>query len=116
MSKYLPLCLALALLGGCASEVPPLQMPKSSLNCPNWAEDNGHSNQPSSDFGCADAINLKLMVADPNDLTNGRTPGPAQGDAALAAYGRYQTGHVKALSDTAASTTYAPTAPPSGQQ
>jgi pilus assembly protein CpaD len=110
MNKLMPL-IVVGLLAGCASPVPPMQMPKSSLNCPDWSADDGHSNQPSPNFGCADAINLKLMVADPNDLVNGKTPGNPQGDGAFSAYERYRSGKVKSLTGEAASTTYAPPAP-----
>ena len=83
-------------------------------NCPNWTAPavGGHDNQPGSNFGCADATNFSLMVADPGDLVVGRMLDPAQGDAAFAAVSRYRQGKVKDPTGAAASTTYAP--PPAG--
>ncbi len=77
-------------------------------NCPNWTGPavGDHANQTSSNFGCSDATNFSLMVADPRDLVIGRTPDPAQGDAALAAATRYREGRVKSPSGQGASTTY----------
>lgn len=77
-------------------------------DCPNWtAPATGyHGNQPGSNFGCADITNLSLMVADPRDLVIGRTLGPPQGDAALAAAQRYRLGKVKDPTGQSASTTY----------
>jgi pilus assembly protein CpaD len=77
-------------------------------NCPNWTSPavGDHNNQPGSNFGCADATNLSLMVADPRDLVIGRSLGPAQGDAALAAVERYRQGKVKDPSGVGASSTY----------
>jgi pilus assembly protein CpaD len=77
-------------------------------NCPNWTAPpvGGHDNQPGSNFGCADATNLSLMVAEPGDLVIGRTLDPAQGDAAFAAVARYRQGKVKDPGTQGASTTY----------
>ncbi|MGO8918100.1 MAG: CpaD family pilus assembly lipoprotein [Stellaceae bacterium] len=77
-------------------------------NCPNWTAPavGDHGNQPGSNFGCADATNFSLMVADPRDLVIGRTLDPAQGDAAFAAVSRYRLGKVKDPSGQGASTTY----------
>jgi len=77
-------------------------------NCPNWTAPavGEHGNEPSSNFGCADATNFSLMVADPRDLVIGRTLDPAQGDAAFAAVARYREGKVKSPSGQGASTSY----------
>jgi type IV pilus biogenesis protein CpaD/CtpE len=56
-------------------------------------------------FGCANAINLRLMVADPRDLDRGASPAGPTGDAALAAVQRHRAGQVKSLSRAAASAT-----------
>lgn len=42
--------------------------------CPDWSRrsDEDFSNRPSSNFGCADAVNLAAQVADPADLIAGR--------------------------------------------
>lgn len=77
-------------------------------NCPNWTAPavGDHGNQTSSNFGCADATNFSLMVADPRDLVIGRTLDPAQGDAAFAGAVRYRLGNVKSPTGQGASTTY----------
>jgi pilus assembly protein CpaD len=77
-------------------------------NCPNWTKPayGDHSNTMPSNFGCADATNLGLMVADPRDLVIGRSPGPPQGDPALAGYDRYVAGKPKVPVATSASSTY----------
>jgi pilus assembly protein CpaD len=63
-------------------------------DCPNWSKpaSGEHSNTLPSNFGCADATNFSLMVADPRDLVVGRSPGPPRGDAALYGYARYRNG------------------------
>ena len=61
-------------------------------NCPDWSKPSGGdpTNSVSSDFGCADATNLGLMVANPRDLLVGRQPGPASADPALVAIQNYR--------------------------
>lgn len=68
-------------------------------NCPNWTKPTygDHSNTMPSNYGCADATNLGLMVADPRDLLIGRPLEPVDGDPAVAAIERYQAGKVKPL-------------------
>lgn len=52
--------------------------------------------------GCANALNLARMVADPADLLHGRPAGPADGAAAVRAIERYRRGQVTPLiSETA---------------
>jgi pilus assembly protein CpaD len=50
--------------------------------CPNWAPDVGsdYGGGVTSNFGCATAVNLAAMVADPQDLVRGRS-GNRSGDA-----------------------------------
>lgn len=64
--------------------------------CPNWSQPraNDFTNAPPSNFGCATAVNLGLMVASPADLVAGRTLGPAAGQPAAAAISRYLTDQV----------------------
>ncbi len=64
--------------------------------CPNWSKspDGGFTNTPSSNFGCATADNLALMVASPADLVSGRALGPAAGEDAASAVARYENGEV----------------------
>jgi type IV pilus biogenesis protein CpaD/CtpE len=47
------------------------------------------TNAPSSNFGCATAVNLGLMVASPGDLAAGRSLEPADGKPAASAVARY---------------------------
>lgn len=64
-------------------------------DCPNWSKppSGDHSNALPSNFGCADATNLSLMIADPRDLVVGRPLGPPRGDPALYGYARFRSGH-----------------------
>jgi|SRR5690348_4298042 len=63
-------------------------------DCPNWSKPpaGDHSNAMPSNFGCADATNLSLMIADPRDLLIGRNMGPVRGDPAINGYARYRNG------------------------
>jgi len=94
--------------------------------CPNWSGNPvlDLSNVHASNFGCATAVNLGRLVANPADLVEGRTVGPADALPAVAAVQRYQTDRV--VLPTSAGTTNAvttapttpalgPTAPPTGQ-
>ncbi len=66
-------------------------------DCPNWTKPpfGDHSNTMPSNFGCADANNLALMVADPRDLVIGRTLGPVEGNPAIYGYSRYRNDRAK---------------------
>ena len=69
----------------------------------------------SSDFGCADATNLGLMVANPRDLLVGRQPGPASAEPALAAIQNYRAHRPITLPDgNAAGTTASSSGPAPG--
>lgn len=65
--------------------------------CPNWSKQPalGFENALSSNFGCASAVNLGLMVASPVDLVEGRPVGFADALPAAAAIQRYQTDKVQ---------------------
>jgi len=67
--------------------------------CPDMTDDptDGRNNQPYSDFGCANAVNLGLMVANPEDLVHGRDMGGADGDYMTGSIQRYRAGETKAL-------------------
>jgi pilus assembly protein CpaD len=69
--------------------------------CPNWSKPSGGdpTNTVGSNFGCATATNLGLMVADPRDLLVGRKPGPADAEPAVRAVHNYRTGKPVALPD-----------------
>jgi pilus assembly protein CpaD len=65
--------------------------------CPDWTAHPSHSfsNSTSSNFGCATARNLGLMVAEPADLIAGREIGPADGVVQAGAVKRYHDDEVK---------------------
>tara|TARA_R110000782_G_scaffold19476_3_gene53155 strand:- start:641 stop:1492 length:852 start_codon:yes stop_codon:yes gene_type:complete len=67
--------------------------------CPDWTDRSGitHGNQPSGNWGCATAVNLGLMVANPGDLVWGRDGGPADGEAQVLGIQRYRKGETKPL-------------------
>jgi pilus assembly protein CpaD len=47
--------------------------------------------RPETRLGCANAVNLGLMVANPSDLAQGRPLSPADGEAMAAGVNRYRT-------------------------
>ena len=60
-------------------------------NCPDWSKPpTDYSAQVSSNFGCATAMNLGMMVADPNDLVRGRPTGPGTATSNVGAILTYQ--------------------------
>jgi pilus assembly protein CpaD len=65
--------------------------------CPNWSSPPTaeYTNAHNSNWGCAAATNLGLMVASPADLVSGRTLAPADGQPAVNAVQRYMTDRVK---------------------
>ena len=67
--------------------------------CPDWSRSAGYDpgNLPLSNLGCANALNLGLMVADPADLAGRRPLGPADGTHAAEAVVRYRTDKVTPL-------------------
>jgi pilus biogenesis lipoprotein CpaD len=69
--------------------------------CPDWSRESGtdFSNQPHSNFGCANQTNLGLMVADPKDLVLGRKLAPADGVQQAEGIVRYRTGKVVELEE-----------------
>jgi pilus assembly protein CpaD len=73
---------AIVTIGRYAVRLPP---------CPNWSQPraNDFTNAPPSNFGCATAVNLGLMVARPADLITAQNLGPAAGQPAAAAVSRY---------------------------
>jgi pilus assembly protein CpaD len=72
--------------------------------CPNWSQPpySDFTNQPSSNFGCATATNLGLMVASPSDLASGRPLGPALAEPAVIAQERYLADKVQLPAPTGA--------------
>lgn len=67
--------------------------------CPDWSTDPSHSfdNVVHSNWGCATATNLGMMVADPADLARGRQPGDADGELLSKRVDDYRKGETKAL-------------------
>lgn len=66
-------------------------------NCPDWSGSSSSNpgNLNDSNFGCATATNLSLMIADPADLVRGRTLGPGDGEALSLGIQRYRAGVVR---------------------
>jgi pilus assembly protein CpaD len=64
--------------------------------CPNWSEkpSSDWTNEWSSNYGCADAVNLGLMVASPADLVAGEPLANADGTPAVSSVERYLTDKV----------------------
>jgi pilus assembly protein CpaD len=93
--KKLPLIAIMALLplAGCAAGDRGLSSPHQPVvagagatvpNCPDWSDkDLPMSEGQSSNYGCATALNLAAMIADPNDLIRGRTDEKTGADPAL---------------------------------
>ena len=67
--------------------------------CPDWTRDPGYDplNLPLSNLGCANAVNLGLMVADPGDLATTLPTSPADGTREAEAIARYRGDKVKEL-------------------
>ncbi len=65
--------------------------------CPNWSQSLRYefTNALSSNYGCANATNLGLMVASPADLASGRPFTGADAQPASSAVQRYLTDKVK---------------------
>ena len=65
--------------------------------CPNWSQSLSadFTNAFTSNYGCANATNLGLMVASPGDLVSGRSFTGTQAQPAAAAVQRYLTDRVK---------------------
>lgn len=69
--------------------------------CPDWSSEPayGFNNTVHSNFGCATASNLGMMVVDPEDLVKGRALGPADGDYLRRSIDNYRAGKTKPLLD-----------------
>lgn len=61
-------------------------------NCPDWTKpaDADHLNRVHSNYGCATASSLDLMVANPADLVHGRTMTPGDADQATRLFRVYR--------------------------
>lgn len=69
--------------------------------CPDWSMESGrdYANLPHTNLGCATRTNLGLMVADPRDLEQGRSLGPADATREAEAIVRYRTGKITPLKE-----------------
>ncbi len=66
--------------------------------CPDWSDERfTYNNVPTSNWGCANATNLGRMVARPEDLANGRDPGPSDGQYGARSIDLYRKGETKPL-------------------
>jgi len=65
-------------------------------DCPNWSQSLQweYTNAYTSNYGCADATNLGLMVASPGDLVSGREFTGADAVPAINAVNRYLTDRI----------------------
>ena len=79
-------------------------------DCPNWSESLSvdFSNALTSNYGCADATNLGLMVASPGDLVRGREFTGIDAVPAIGAINLYLTDKVKTPPEPTASPFSAP--------
>lgn len=79
--------------------------------CPNWSESPNaeYTNAHTSNWGCAAATNLGLMVAHPADLVSGRPLARADAMPAAAAVDRYLNDKIKQLQTPGATPFTAPT-------
>ena len=69
--------------------------------CPDFSKstESNYANTPDSNFGCANAQNLGVMVANPADLVRGRDLGAQDGTSAVLAMQRYRIGKVTPLAN-----------------
>lgn len=69
--------------------------------CPDWSRKTGvdYANKPHTNFGCATATNLGLMIADPRDLVRGRKLDSADGVHQAEGIVRYREGEQPELQE-----------------
>jgi pilus assembly protein CpaD len=67
--------------------------------CPDYSKptEYNYTNTPHSNYGCATAHNLGVMVADPADLARGRDEGTLDGTQSVLGIQRYRIGKVTPL-------------------
>lgn len=67
--------------------------------CPDYSKptETNYTNTTHSNFGCANAHNLGVMVADPADLARGRSEGAQDGTQSVLGVQRYRVGKVTPL-------------------
>lgn len=76
-------------------------------NCPDWTKPatSDYGNTQMSNLGCATTANFGRMVADPSDLVQGRTPGPADAEGSVLSIQRYRQDKIRPLDKSATGTT-----------
>lgn len=84
--------------------------------CPDWTKNPiaNYANSVHSNFGCANAINLGQMVANPADLVRPTGPGLIDGDYATGAIERYRKGETIPLKGDVTSEVAGPATQDSG--
>lgn len=84
--------------------------------CPDWRKPvlDEFSNYQSSNFGCASANNLALMIAAPEDLLHGREGGFGDGERAAAIVREYRSGALPEVGDNGAAFVSIPSAAAGG--
>jgi pilus assembly protein CpaD len=85
--------------------------------CPDWSTDprRGGNNQPSSNWGCATAVNFGIMIANPRDMIRGRGLSPANGERLARSIERYRNDKTTPLTnENATSVSPQPTSSPEG--
>lgn len=101
-------------LPGCVDRSGVHVVPTAALPCPPWVEfpSDAHSNENSTYLGCANSANLVTMMANPADLLEGETLGPASGERESLGVDLYNQGKIDAKKNagTAAPTIIMPTA------
>lgn len=103
-----PMLAGAVLIGqaGCAERTGAQLTPTAALPCPPWVEfpADPHVNEDAAYLGCVNAVNLENMVESPDDLTHGRTLGPASGERQSIAVDAYNQGKVKTPTSGGAAT------------
>ena len=90
-SAFIPLVILAACSAGERGMLSPHQPVVSAAgaavpNCPDWSDKNRPpTDAQASNYGCATAVNLAAMLADPNDLLHGKSAGPGGVDTAVRA-------------------------------
>ena len=97
--------LVATLLAGCAQD-DRIWLPSAAQPCPPWSylSANTHANRASPQLDCANTVNLRAMIDRPEDLAEGRPPGPATGEREARAVEAYRQGKLKPLPSSEAAT------------
>ena len=90
---------ALTMTAGAALHVEVTGLEAQARACPDWSRrsDEDFSNRPSSNFGCADAVNLAAQVANPADLVAGRGRASTAAGPLATAVAQFTADRVKPL-------------------